>query len=163
MKIFSIVLLAFAVAAPAAVAQTHPDLSGTWTLDAAKSDPLPPAPRTTGGRGGRGGAGLPPNELRIVQTPTDIAFTRGTQTITYHFDGTETFAFQQGETRSTVAWDGDRFVISWKKEFYAGPTEGYVNSTGKNVYSLAGTVLTEQNTTTSPKGTTTSKAVFNKS
>jgi hypothetical protein len=93
------------------IAQTHPDLSGTWTIDAARSDPAP---------AGSGRGGLPPNQILIRQTPADFSIQRGAQTITYSFDGTETFAFIQGEVRATAAWDGDKFVISWKKEFYAG-------------------------------------------
>jgi hypothetical protein len=138
-----------------AIAQTHPDLSGAWTIDAARSDP---APAPAGG--GRGRGGLPPNQILIRQTPADLSIQRGAQTITYSFDGTETFAFIQGEVRATAAWDGDKFVISWKKEFYAGPAQGYVTTTGKYVYSLAGSVLTEESTTVSPKSTTTSKTVF---
>ena len=151
-------------AGSAALAQTHPDLSGTWTIDAARSDPAPPAPAGRGNAGGgRGRAGvpaMPPNQIRIRQTPMDLSIQRGIQTITYNFDGTETFAFIQGEVRATAAWDGDRFVISWKKDFFAGPAEGYVTSSCKDVYSLAGSVLTEESTTTSPKGTTTAKTVF---
>jgi hypothetical protein len=147
-----------------AVAQTHPDLSGTWTIDAARSDPAPPAGPgdTARGRGRADGPALPPNQILIRQTPADLSVQRGGQTITYHFDGTETFAFIQGEVRATAAWDGDKFVISWKKEFYAGPTKGYVTSSGKDVYSLAGSVLAEESTTVLPNGTTTSKTVFTK-
>ena len=149
-----------------AVAQTHPDLSGTWAIEAAKSDPAPPAAAGPGnagrGRGRANGPTLPPNQILIRQTPTDLSIQRGAQTITYHFDGTETFAFIQGEVRATAAWDGDKCVISWKKEFYAGPTKGYVTSSGKDVYSLAGSVLTEESTTVLPNGTTTSKTVFTK-
>ena len=87
--------------AVASGAQTHPDFSGTWTIDTAKSDARP---------------ATAPNQIAIRQTPADITITRGAQNLTYQFDGTETFAFQQGETRGTVAWDGDKVVISWKKE-----------------------------------------------
>jgi hypothetical protein len=143
-------------------AQTHPDLSGTWTVDAARSDP-PPADAAGGGRGRAGAAALPPNQMLIRQTPADLSIQRGAQTITYHFDGTETFYFSRGEVRATAAWDGDKFVISWKKEFYAGPTEGYVTTTGKDIYSLAGSVLTQESTTVPPKGSSTiNKTVFNK-
>lgn len=49
------VALAALVALPAASwAQVKPDLSGTWTMDEAKSDP---APARAGGAGGGGGGG----------------------------------------------------------------------------------------------------------
>jgi hypothetical protein len=137
------------------LAQTHPDLSGTWTNDPSKSDP---APAAATGRGR--GALLPPNQIVIRQTPTDVSVQRGAQTITYNFDGTETFAFIRGEVRATAAWEGEKFVVSWKKDFYAGPKEGYVTSSGKDVYSVAGSVLTEESTTVAPTGTTVTKTVF---
>jgi hypothetical protein len=143
-----------------ASAQSAPDLSGTWTLDAAKSDPEP-----TAGRAGRAGAGRGPttNQLVMAQTPTDVTVRQGNLNIDYKLDGTETFYFQQGEVRATAKWDGPALVVSWKKEFYAGPREGYVTTTGKDSYSVSGAVLTVEKSTTTPQGTTTRKAVYNKS
>ena len=79
-------------------AQTHPDFSGTWTVDTAKSDPLPPPPAR-----GRGPASVPANQIVIRQTADDVTMVRGPRNLTYHFDGTETFHFDAGEVRSTVA------------------------------------------------------------
>jgi hypothetical protein len=138
-----------------ALAQAHPDLSGTWTIDPSKSNPAP-AVAAGGGRG----AALTSNQIMIRQTPIDVSIQRGAQTITYNLDGSETFAFIRGEVRATAAWEGDRFVISWKKDFYAGPKEGYVTSSGKDVYSMAGSVLTEESTTVTPTGTTSTKTIF---
>jgi hypothetical protein len=142
----------------ALAAQTHPDFSGTWTVDAAKSDPLPPPPPARG----RGPASVPANQIVIRQTADDVTMVRGPRNLTYHFDGTETFHFDAGEVRSTVAWDGNRLVVSWKKEVFL-PTEGnYVTTTGKDMYSLSGNELTLESTTVSPKATTKSRTVFNK-
>jgi len=139
------------------IAQTHPDFSGTWTIDSAKSDPLPPSAT---GRAGRGATAIPSNQLVIRQTANDISLARSARDLTYHFDGTETFHFDAGEVRSTVAWEGDKLVVSWKKEVFS-PTEGnYVTTTGKDVYSLSGNELTQESTTVSPKATTRSKTVF---
>lgn len=157
-----LVILATLVALGKTAAQTHPDFSGTWTVDAAKSDPQPPPP--TAGRGaGRGATAVPPNQLVIRQAADDVSIARGARNLTYHFDGTETFHFEAGEVRSTVAWDGDKLVVSWKRELFAGPTEGYVTTTGKDVYSLAGSVLTQESSTVSPKGTIRSKTVYTRS
>lgn len=143
----------------AAAAQTHPDFSGTWTIDAAKSDPLPPAAPARG----RGATAAPPNQLIITQTAADVSMARGPRNLTYHFDGTETFHFDAGEVRSTVAWDGDKLVVSWKKEVFSPADGNYVTTTGKDVYSLSGNELTLESTTVSPKaGTTKSKTLFTK-
>src|SRR5262245_51565751 len=75
-------LLAFAAAVvlPFAVrAQSKPDFSGTWTLDASKSD----APM---GRGGRGGAAGP---MTIAQDANSLTQKRGEQTLVYKLDGSE--------------------------------------------------------------------------
>jgi hypothetical protein len=138
-------------------AQANPDLSGTWTLDEAKSDPAP-APV---GRGGRGG-GLPATQLAISQTPAEVTIAQGQQNLTYKLDGTETFYFQNGEIRATAAWDGGTLVVSWKRELFAGPTKGYITTTGKDSYSVAGTVLTIVKTTVAPEGAQTRKVVYNK-
>ena len=166
--------IALMLSAPAFLrAQASPDLSGTWTIDEAKSDPAPAAPAgragaraggaaAAGGRGGRGG-GLPANQLAIAQTPTEVVITQGTQNLTYKFDGTETFYFQNGEVRATAAKEGGKLIVSWKREFYAGPAQGYTTTTGKDVYSLAGSVLTVDRSTTTPQGTTTRKVVYTRS
>jgi len=155
MRFCTAAVLTLLVSLPLA-AQTHPDLSGTWTIDAAKSDPQ----AAPAGRGRTGG--LPPNQLVIRQTPTELVLTRGTQTLTFQFDGTETFWFQQGETRATAAWDGDKAVISWRKEVFTPAVGDYVKTTGKDVYSLSGGELVQESTTVSPKGTTSSKTVYTK-
>jgi hypothetical protein len=36
--------------------------------------------------------------------------------LTYHFDGTETFHFEAGEVRSTVACDGDKLAVSVRQK-----------------------------------------------
>ena len=151
------VMLAALCVISSAAAQTHPDFSGTWTVDAAKSDPIPPAPSARGRA-----AAVPANQLIIRQTADDVSIARGPRNLTYHFDGTETFHFDAGEVRSTVAWDGDKLVVSWKKEVFS-PTDGnYVTTTGKDVYSLSGNELTLESTTVAPKATTKNRTVLTK-
>ena len=174
MKNLLAALFALALAVPASPrAQANPDLSGTWTLDEGKSDPAPAAPAgragaradagpATAGRGGRGG-GLPANQLVISQTPAAVIIAQGPQNLTYKFDGTETFYFQNGEIRATAAWDGGKLIVSWKRELFAGPTKGYVTTTGKDSYSVAGNVLTIEKTTVAPEGAQTRKAIYNRS
>jgi opacity protein-like surface antigen len=120
MKRVLLIALVAALAMPyAAFAQAKPDFAGTWTLDAAKSDP-PPARggggagggggrgggRAGGGGGGRGGGG----PITITQTATEI--TIGNQT--YKLDGTETEVQmgRGGAAKAKASWEGDKLVIT---------------------------------------------------
>ena len=141
-------------------AQTAPDLSGTWSLDAAKSDP---AAVTQTGRG-RGGA--PAGQLVVTQSATEITVQRGNQLFTYAVDGSETPGPPGGETKSRMAWEGGKLVVTWKREFFAGADRGYQTSTGRDVYAVSGSTLTVERTVTNARGsggTQTVKAVYNKS
>ncbi|HEX3704682.1 MAG TPA: hypothetical protein VHU82_15235 [Vicinamibacterales bacterium] len=104
-----VLLLAFvaAVVLPfAARAQAKADFSGTWTLDAAKSD----AP---GGRGGRG----PQGPVTIAQTAADIKIGGAT----YKLDGSESVNEMAGrggttEAKSKAHWDGAKLVIETERQ-----------------------------------------------
>jgi hypothetical protein len=155
LTLFLIVALAPGLVA----AQAAPDLSGTWTLDVAKSDP---GAVTQAGRG-RGGA--PPGQMIVTQSATEITVQRGNQSFTYSVDGSETPGPPGGETKSRMAWEGGKLVVTWKREFFAGADRGYQTSTGRDVYSLSGSTLTVERTVTNARGsggTQTIKAVYNK-
>ena len=49
-----------------------------------------------------------------------------------------------------------------RRELYAALKACYVTTTGKDTYRMAGTVLTVDRSTTMPQGTTTRKAVYDK-
>jgi len=89
-----------------AQAQAKPDFSGTWTLDAAKSDPPPQGRGGGGGGGGRGPAG----PVVIKQTPTEITIGMNT----YKLDGTATDIAGRGGavSKATAKWDGAKLVIT---------------------------------------------------
>jgi hypothetical protein len=77
-----------------------PDFTGTWTLDAAKSD----AP----GRGGRGGAQGP---ITVTQDANTLTQKRGEQTLVYKLDGSESSNEVQGRggvqtVKSKAKWEG---------------------------------------------------------
>jgi hypothetical protein len=137
--------------------QTTPDLTGTWTIDPDKSDPAP-----AGGRGGRGGN---PAQLVITKSDTELTVSQGgAGNYIYNLDGSERSGPPGGETKSTIAWQDDKLVVTWKREFFAGPERGYVTSTGKDVYTVAGNVLTvERMSTTPPQSPQTRKTIYNKS
>jgi hypothetical protein len=158
MKTMVAAVLALTLAVPfVARAQTHPDFSGTWTLDEAKSDP---APAGRGGGRGRGaglgaGAGGP---VVITQTASDITIGGNT----YKFDGSETTITggRGGEARAKASWDAARLVITTSRD-----ARGMSIATWE-VRSLSadGKVMTVETTLTGPQGGTGSrKTIFNKS
>src|SRR5262245_21045830 len=152
---------ALVLALPVMVAaQANPDLAGTWVLDATKSDQAPAAAR---GAAATPNTTPPAKQLTIAVAADNVSIAQGAQPAVFKFDGTETFWFQGGENRGTAAWDGGRLVVSWKREFYAGPRQGYVTYTGRDAYSVAGGMLTVEKSTTGPAGTETKKFVYNKS
>ena len=137
-------------------AQAMPDLAGTWTADAAKSDPAPAA-----GRGGRGGN---PNQLSITKSETDLTVSQGgTGNYIYNLDGSERSGPPGGETKSKMTVQDGVIVVTWKREYFAGPDKGYLTSTGRDTYTLAGGALTVERTTTLPgQPPATRKTVYNK-
>ncbi len=144
------------VAAGFPAAQAIPDLSGTWLVDAARSDPAPPAP--AGGRG-RGNA----NQMVITNGESTLTVALGNANYIYNLDGSERTGPPGGETKSKIAWDGGRLVVTWKREFFAGPEKGYETSTGRDTYTLAGTVLTVERMTALPgQPPQTRKTVYNR-
>jgi len=182
--IIAVVALAAFVALPAAGwAQAKPDFSGSWTMDAAKSDPAPArggggAPGggggaaaggggaaagggARGGGGGRGGGGIP-MQMTIKQTPATLTIESmagqgGTQTLTYKLDGTEsTNTMGQGEAKSKATWDGAKLTITTTQDFNGNSIQT------KDVYSMDGANLVRQNTRTTPNGDVTRKVVYTK-
>jgi hypothetical protein len=170
------VALAALVALPAAGwAQAKPDFSGSWTMDAAKSDPAParggggapgggaPGAGGGGGRGGgRGGGGGVPMAMTIKQTPTTLTiesagFQGATQTLTYKLDGTESVnTMGQGEAKSKAVWNGSTLTITTTRDL------GGNTITTKDVYTMDGANLVRTNTNTTPAGEMTRKVVYTK-
>jgi hypothetical protein len=129
------IVFALALAMPlAAWAQSKPDFSGSWTVNAEKSDP-PPQRGGGGGAGGGGGragggggrmGGGPAGPLTIKQTASDLAITtegrNGPVTSTYKLDGTESSNEMPGRggasmtVKSTAKWDGSKIVIATTRD-----------------------------------------------
>jgi hypothetical protein len=108
-----VAVLALAVSA-VAFAQAKPDFSGTWALDATKSD--------QGGGGGRGPGGAGP--MTVKHTATELAVTRGENTTTYKLDGTEqTLTMGQATVKATAKMDAGKIVIKTVRETPNGPME----------------------------------------
>jgi len=153
------VLLAAMVAAViipfSARAQSKPDFSGTWTRDAARSDPAQ-------GRGGGGGGHT------IKQTATEVAVTiagrGGQETQIYKLDGS--MSTNQTESpegpltvKGTAKWDGASLVIETTREVRG------MTITSKEVRTLdaSGKEMTLEATVQTPQGEVKRKAVFVKS
>lgn len=148
-----VTLLVATLGTAPARAQVKPDFSGSWILDAAKSDPAPPG----AGGGGRGGA--PATSLVIKQTPAEVSVTQGPQTVVYRLDGTETIGPPPGDIKNKASWEGDKLVLAMKREVFAGAD--YVTLTGREVYSLTAGVLTIERTPPQQKAQTR-KLVYTK-
>lgn len=149
-------------AAVTLVAQKTPDFSGTWTLDASKSE-MP----QMGGMGGRSGAGMGDVTLTITQTADTLTIAQKmgemSRTLTYKLDGSESVnaGMRGGEVKSTSKWDGDK-LITESTQTMNGPT-GEMTIRSKETRSLAADGTMVVNTTReTPRGTQTSKLVFKK-
>lgn len=141
----------------AARAQDKPNFSGTWTLDAARSD-APPDSR--GGRGGRGGRGLaalgvaPTEPVTITQSETEIAI--GPRI--YKLDGPASPVGRRGAAEVKARWDATKLVIETTR------SRGGNTITTKEVRSLeaGGNEMTVAITIGGPRGERKIKQVFTK-
>jgi hypothetical protein len=170
-----LVLTVILLVAVGATALAGLDLSGKWTLDKSKSDPIRMG---RGGPGGGGAPGGPPPDvditLAIQQTATDLVITR-----TMSFGGGEprqtemkltldgkqsTVSGMMGrEMKATAKLEGEKLVVDTKGSFQTPQGDTREIST-HDEYSLSsdGKVLTITTTRPTPQGDRTSKQVFNK-
>ena len=160
MKRFLLAATMAAVILPfAAHAQGKPDFSGTWTLDAAKSDPAP------AGRGGGGGGAA---NLTIKQNATDLSVQsegrQGPQTMTYKLDGSESKNEQMGRGGaqtivSKAKWDGSSLVIDTTRDIQG------MSITTHEVRKLdnGGKEMKVESTTQTPQGEIKRNVVYTKS
>jgi hypothetical protein len=143
-------------------AQSKPDFSGTWTLDASRSE-TPALGR--GGRGGGRGGGGAAGPVTIKQTATELTVevNRGGQTVTtvYKLDGTPTeVAGGRGGTGTAKAhWDGSKLVIETTRDI-----QGFsLNTKEVRTLDAGGKEMTVETTASTPQGEQTFKQIFTKS
>jgi len=156
MKRIAVLALAAAVVLPfTARAQSKPDFSGTWTMDAAKSDPAPQ------GRGGGGGG-----TQTVKQTATELSVTtegrQGPQTMVYKLDGSTSTNKVMGrggeqEVKSTAKWDGASLVIETTRDIQG------MSITSKEVRKMDGATMVVETSTSTPQGDMKRRVVYNKS
>ena len=116
------VAFVLAVATAAFAQQQKPDFSGTWTLDQNASE--------MGGGGGRGMMSGPMTVKHSGNTLTvERSFGDNKMTSTYKLDGTESTNTMRGrggqsvEAKSVAKWDGDKLVITTKREMGGNTVE----------------------------------------
>lgn len=153
---------ALVLAMPVVAFAQKANLSGTWALDEAKSDPAPAG--RGGGGGGRGGGGTA-SKLVIKQTASEMTVERtlpnGPETVVFKLDGSESVnKMGMGEAKSKASWDGANLVITTQQQLQT--PNGTFDITSKDVYSVQGVVLTVTTTRTTARGDTTRKLVYNK-
>jgi hypothetical protein len=138
--------------------QAKPDFSGTWTLDAARSE-TPPGRGGRGGGGGGGGRGAA-GPVTIKQGAAEITIGM----LTYKLDGSESVNQVQGrggmqEVKSRAKLDGANLVIESTRDF------GGASITTKEVRTLGagGKEMSVQTTLSTPQGDQSFKQIFTKS
>ena len=142
-------------------AQDKPNFSGTWTLDASKSDtPLAAGRAGGGGRAGRGGLGAlgggGNGPVVITQTDTEIAI----GAVTYKLNGSSTpiGGGRGAAAQAKAAWDGSKLVIEVTRDVQGNTL------TTKQVRSLdtTGKEMRVEITVNAPRGERTVTQVFTK-
>ena len=138
-------------------AQDKPNFSGTWTLDASKSDAPLAAGRAGGGGRGRLGAlgGGVNGPVVITQTDTEIAI----GPVTYKLNGSTPIGGARGAAaQAKAAWDGSKLVIEVTRDVQGNTL------TTKQVRSLdsTGKEMRVEITVNAPRGERTVTQVFTK-
>jgi len=113
--VVTLATLAFALAIGLPV-QAQTSFSGTWKLNAEKSD------MGGGGRGGGRGGGMM-GDMVVTQSATELSVTRGEQTTVYKLDGSEiTIAGGRGNSQAKAHVEGTTIVIETTRTMGDQPT-----------------------------------------
>ena len=105
--------------------------------------------------------------MTIKQTPAQLSIDRtmgqGNQTAVYKLDGSESVnTVGQGEAKTKATWDGAKLVMTTTQTVPARGGGDPMTVEVKEVYSVAGPVLTIERTQTTPAGAQTRKLVYDK-
>jgi hypothetical protein len=140
--------------------QDRPDFSGTWGLDATKSDPVTPPKPSIDGRPGPP-PGSRPTMLRITQTTDTLTIDetnpKGVKRFTFRLDGSESTNWTGPiQMKSRVSWEDNKLVFSTTNSV---EYDNFGNS--REVYGLHDGSLIVERTLNRRDGTiVTSKWVF---
>ena len=151
-RIFAATLVALTVTAHDAPAQAKPDFSGSWKMNAARSDfGLVPAPASIE----RKITHAEPS-LTIVEAQ-DVGFGMQTATRTYTTDGKgSSFMSQGAEVKGTAVWEGNEVVVTSAVEV------AMLKFIDRMMLSTDGKTLTSVIKLSSPQGDVDMKLVFEK-
>jgi hypothetical protein len=165
-RVAALCLAAVLAVTPAALAQSRPDLSGTWLPErGADSPPPPPAPAP------RPGLPAPPppptvvsltirqsaEELRVERTMT-MGAEKAVYTFTFNLNGGEnTNHMGPIASQSTSAWKDDRLIIT-SSYFNGGKQVGQ----GIETYALRDGKLVVEEERVVPAGRFTTRQVYSK-
>ena len=161
-RTWATVLFAAAVlasTAPAALAQSTPNIAGTWRLNFDKS----------GDRIAGNGADVPfPSQMVIVQTPTELTVERTSVRqdpfkAVYKLDGSRvTVAAPAGITETGEAkFDGATLVVTSRRSFSSPAGDTVVEF--REVWTLTGNELSVRKTVTQDGSSDTATAVYDRS
>lgn len=150
MKTIITVVLAMAATAGLSAAADKPNFSGSWAMDATKSDFGPAPPPSTMTRK----VDHSDPAMTVAETRDDM-----TTTVKYSTDGKETTNELMGApTKSTAKWDGNALLVVTKADFQGN--EITINS--KWTLSDDGKVLTDAWHLVTPQGEFDMTYVMNK-
>jgi hypothetical protein len=161
-RTWATVLFAAAVlasTAPAALAQSTPNIAGTWRLNFDKS----------GDRIAGNGADVPfPSQMVIVQTPTELTVERTSVRqdpfkAVYKLDGSRVnVAAPEGITETAEAkFDGATLIITSRRSFSSPAGDTVIEF--REVWTLTGKELSIRKTVTQDGGSDTETAVYDRS
>jgi hypothetical protein len=146
-------------ALPLVLAQTRPDLAGTWVLDESSRPE---------GRGGARGGGVPgfplASQLVIKVSPTEVTVDSDTgsagsvQTFIYKVDGSTTNVPGPlgWETTAKAGWQADSLAVTIRRTI-TGPN-GPIGANVTEIYRVSGDTLTIERSL----GATTQKLLYRK-
>ncbi|MBN2415664.1 hypothetical protein JXO52_07470 [bacterium] len=172
MRITSWLLIAALLLSVAAVfaQDTKVDFSGTWIMNADKSDMGGGPGGDRGGRGGRGFGGGGPmvvemkdNTMTVTTTRTGRDGEEMTTVMTYTLDGKECENESgRGSSVSTAVWskDGKSITINTETHMSFGDREMTMNS--EEVWSMDGAALKIKSVRSTPRGDMESTRVYDK-
>jgi len=163
-RILTVAAVLTSFALHSAVGQAKPNFSGTWKLNAEKSDPMGGG----GGGGGMGGGMAMAAPITITQTDATLTVVRTVndqpQTSFYKLDGTEsTNTSARGESKSKARWEGESLVIETSSSFNGPNGAMTINSKDVRTLSADGKTMTIVSTRPNREGAeTTRKTVYDK-
>ena len=147
-----------------------PDFSGTWKLNAEKSDPIPTPPAGGGGgqRPGGMGGGMRPSELFITHSDSKMVIEQKigdrTMLLTYYLDGRDSKnpGMRGTELTTKSVWVENTIITDGENTFTTPMGEMTIKTHEIRSLSEDGKIMIIVSTVTSPRGEMTRKTAYDK-